>query len=810
MALSAADRRFVVDKRLGAVPMERLLDVRVQLRFEGRIDKLLPPAEDRPVLEGTQALQPEVPYAAEHADSLRFFLPRYRVLADAEGRPAVELRLAAPGGEDTGSLALTLTWDAPAVEAGLTLRVLEHRIALSLRCRVPVQGGDGAAGDTGFEHRFALQPPVPVGERQLRSTSPIADRALFDALYQALRTPAQAAALELQCIASVGVRTWRQVLVGRFTANDQLKLALRNRALFTDMLQAPAPTPAPATPVSPIASTPITTLPPPVMVDPALLHLTELRTLPGRSALMVKPLRAATIAPMRAMPVMPVKAVPQVEAATLMAAPAVSGLQVATAATAARIDPAMLNSLVLNSDFKIDSRAVVPARIALDDARQPAIVDSDLECRQELPFCFDPQQPANAGAYLAPGYDAAIHLLLPVTLTKDGKLYRVYQDNLMREVAHVAPTAFTLQREDTAPYLPALSFLASDFSTSGEGAETQVVHRVSMVYRLEPWLDETVVELARAAWAEQGLVPRFTCTIPPDAVLTLDLDLLGDDQVRRAARADLNGVDDVIDLDQDRFVRLWRERLAPPGSEIRGRVEFKHFDGTPQQVDVRLSLTEGSAQLLDVVFQGPVEGQPGRLGVLVRNRIESPVQISALPGEPLTGGGMAHPADPAAVVGTVLPPLGTLRIEYDLGGGSAPADFSPSVMASPQPNLAALLRLLMVVPGSASLGFDLALQAAESCFAATGGIGGTEPLTGLLVEFDDGTRTTLTPQSPQAAVSLFGRLIDQLLGQAGPAQRYFYRVTNLHASGEGARTGWAEGVAGGALTVGRAQVGLDF
>jgi hypothetical protein len=332
--------------------------------------------------------------------------------------------------------------------------------------------------------------------------------------------------------------------------------------------------------------------------------------------------------------------------------------------------------------------------------------------------------------------------------------------------------------------------------------------RVAMAYRLEPWLDPTVLELARAALAEQRLVPRFTTSIAADARLTLELDVLGAAQARSAARIDIGGVEDTLDLDHATFVRLWRERLAPAGGSIGGRVEYTLFDGTQAQVPVRLSLWDASNGLLDVAFLGPVAEQPGRLRVQVRNRIESPVEIVELPGEVLAGGIVAHPVDPASAIGKTLQPQGSLQIDYDSGpAATAPADFDPSVLGRATPKLDALLRLLMVTPGYASLGFGVTLKAADGSFTATAG---TEPITGLLVEFDDGTRVTLTPQSTQVEVSLVGSLIEQLMGRPNDSQRYLFRVTNLYAGGEGARTSWTEGHGGTPLQVGAAQVQLDF
>ena len=61
-----------------------------------------------------------------------------------------------------------------------------------------------------------------------------------------------------------------------------------------------------------------------------------------------------------------------------------------------------------------------------------------------------------------------------------------------------------------------------------------------------------------------------------------------------------------------------------------------------------------------------------------------------------------------------------------------------------------------------------------------------------------------------ALVAVFVLGLALFLGTGDDSQRYFYRVTNLHASGEGARTSWLEGHGPTPLQVGTATVKLDF
>lgn len=839
-----ATSTFVVDRSLEALPLTRLLDVRARLKVEGMFEKPIVTAGDRPVLNGNQALTPNTLYAAEKNGTLRYYLPEYRVSVEDGQRPAVQLRYQAGDDDEVGRLTIALAWTAPRA-AGLTVRAMDHVASLGLRFRVPVQDANGNPSTAGgVEQTIPLQPLQQAGDLTARSTTIFRDKTTFNTVYQALCLNDgndQVASLDIQIRARVGIRTWRQVIVGRPTEVDQAKVLKYRGALFTDMVHKESLGTLHAVPSAGAARIRLTAPPPDVTsrVDATrtVVARPETRRMVMATPRAVSPAVAAVAAPRRVMtaparpaiatmrvampaarisPAMTVAAAAAAPAARAAATPvAVSARPSLERATLSRVNTPKLAQAVAVSDLRIANRAVVPIRMVLDTARQPAIVDGELENRQSLPFSFDPGKPDNDDVFAVEGFDrGGIHLLLPLRLTApDGSAHVVYQDNLMRDVVHIAPNEFRLERDATAPFLPSLSFLASEFGTTDgtNDEDADVLFRVAAVYRLEPWLDPDVVELARAELATQGLVARFTTSVARDAALTLDLDLLGNEQQRGGATVDpARGITDTLELDHTTFVRLWRERLSNPASGgITGNVEYKLFDGSPVQVKVRLSLWEASSELFDVAPVGGVDGQPGRYRVVVRNRIESPARVTALPSVVVSGGATAHAVDAGSIVGQVFQPQESREIMYDVSGGAADVDdLEPTVLARAEPNLPALLKLLMLTPGYASLGFSLAVKAAATAFAPS--TGGGEALTGLLVEFDDGSRATLTPSQPQMDVSLVGRLLDQILGTGDDSQRYFYRVTNLHASGEGARTSWLEGRGAASLEVGVAAVRLDF
>jgi hypothetical protein len=176
--------------------------------------------------------------------------------------------------------------------------------------------------------------------------------------------------------------------------------------------------------------------------------------------------------------------------------------------------------------------------------------------------------------------------------------------------------------------------------------------------------------------------------------------------------------------------------------------------------------------------------------------------------EKLAEGIVAKVLNAGSLINKKLAPQEVVDIEYQVTPSDANVgSILPEVFGSVEPNLNELLKVLMLSPGYSSMGFSVPVKAADGLFSTTRG---PEPLTGLLVEFDDGTRAKLTPEAPATQVSLVGRLADQLLGKVDDQHRYFYRVTNLHPSGEGARTSWKEGQGEDLLQVGTAVVQLDF
>jgi hypothetical protein len=860
-------KMFVVDRNLRAVSVDRLLEYRGKLRSGGSLGADTREAVGLPVLEGGQELLPNTVYSSATDPSVRYYLPEYRISVDDEGRPEVELRYGEADGGEVGRLTVTLTWSPPTVSEG-ELRAMDHSADLSLRYEVPIQNDDGASGvDKLAEETVPLQPLQQLGNLRATSTTIFMDEARFDVLYQAMINADRNTKLEIGITARAGIRTWKQIVVGQATVADQTAALKRRNALFTKIVSAKAPTRrspaghptgARVTATQPSAETTErmkllreALVKPRSVARRAVPTARVLEARPAAPVVLAQPMTARTAvttarAPRRrGTPSVSVRtARPTASARTAVAAgrvvtarsaaPAPAATATAAAAPVAATNPRLiataiklqkpkarelsmilkprLATAVLASDLKIKGRRVVPVQVALDTDEKPAIIDADLENRQELAFTFDPAEPSNRDVFIATEeFGRTIHLLLPIQLTtEDGSIHTVYQDNVMRDVVYIAPSEFRLVRDDETPFLPTLSFLASDFSTSDESAEAEVLFQIRVVYRLEPWLDPEVHELAREQLAREGEVARPTPIVPRNSTFRLDLDLLGDDQLRQGASIDPTiGITDELELDHDSFLRFWRERLANPGGAIRGRVEFQLYDGSPAQAPVEISFWEHTADVFDVSFSGPVSDAPGHYRVKVRNRIESPVEISDLPGEAVGEDAVAHALGQDSLVGRRLEPGEECNIDYRVQPEDAVVTtLRPTIVGRVEPDLPALLKELMVTPGYSSLSFSLTVKVGDGVFGPPPA--GSEPLTGLMVEFDDGTRVTLTAEAPESEVTLVGRLIDQILGTADTEQRYLYRVTNIYPSGEGERTKWEEGHGTADLEIHAAAVQLDF
>jgi hypothetical protein len=151
-----------------------------------------------------------------------------------------------------------------------------------------------------------------------------------------------------------------------------------------------------------------------------------------------------------------------------------------------------------------------------------------------------------------------------------------------------------------------------------------------------------------------------------------------------------------------------------------------------------------------------------------------------------------------------VPAGGSVNLDYRLDPPDADVDdIEPLLRVMVRTDLRALLPKLMVNRGYAADTFDLKVTCDPAFFGQTPP-GAPGPLTGLLVEFEADADAVLVPAAPSKDVKVRMPILPWLLKEPG-GQRYRYRVTNLHGTGEGVRPGavggWVDGEGGGTLTV---------
>ncbi len=819
---------ILVDRMLRGVNLVDVLDARAGLTAHDRTVTAPDGREELPVLQSSATLQPGMLYPARHNKQLGFYAPAYRV-ADDSGSPAVKLTFL--GSEpEVGRLDITLAWTAPTAGTDdvTEVRVMDHVASLELVHRVLVHGSDGQITGSVTE-TVPLQPAVVSGSGVATSSTIFADRATFQAVYTAMRNVDAGPELVVGISARVVVQSWRQVHLHRPEIADLQHHLLDSNVMITNILGrrdvVKATTILQKTPVKFKLAAP----------KPAA-NVTSVRrrsaaagavALPGRltrakrraSASVTRPTFLTSLVGVNRMRDLTITgllpggrsavadvAPPDTNAEPVHLVSSVMAASLLQGQLRAEFIPS-LKDAVVDSGMVVKSRPAIPVRVAVDREGKPALVEVEVAGEQRMPFVYPPQESPGvySGAAEADGA-AAIRFLVQRQIHREGKpTITVLQDNVLKDVIHLPPTQFRLGRDRTSPYLPRLSFVLSEVATTDDDVDAEVLFRAAVVYELEPWTDPEIVEAVRVDLAPSGIVPTFTVIAPRSVRFLLDGEERADAEVDP-----LIGIRDILDLDAGGFAELTGRHLA--GSGLGGEVTFDLFDGSEARAEVRLSFTEVAHDLVDVLFTGRDSGQ---CIVSMRNRIESPITIVALPEVRVTAAGRAAPVNGSTVIGRRLAPMEAVEVRYQLEDPAVVlTDFAPPVLAQPHPDVQRLCaQLIEGPPGYDSMAFAVPVAAADGVFAAT-----DDPatqLTGLLVEFDDDSRVTLTPDAPEVEVSLIGRLLDQVFAPDGDdrEERYFYRVTNLHLAGEGARSAWQEAKGTSPLTVGVALgdlTGLPF
>lgn len=784
-------------------------------------------------------LRPGVLYESSADPKVRFYLPEYRLNA-VDGRYTTRLKWRDEHDDPNGPLAF-LTLDAAAVTPpappGLTLQEIRHQAAARIGYQMPVQESSAPSGGIRPMLWIEVGALVPVEQGARRARLPLYDKRDFDRLYQVMTDGNFNAYLEIRCFATAGRRTWRQVVLGLIDLAVQKNALEKKKVLYTNLVSKKAL----ETRADPVLVDPNTrkvdlgTKPPVNIRWKEAIHIAgtpvpdlvkESGPAPGLSPavtgkLTEKLANATTIHPSLFKPSVAPIASPaflghptaaQPAPAPPPAAPVLNELVVQPVLERAYARP--LDQVLATSDLRTrvfnTSRKAVPVKAVVDEDGRPALIQIPVETNQKIaPFWFL----VNTNAYMfdIPGdIQPGTHHILIRMEVRDGAgqvLGVFYQDSAYTDQFYYQPQEFRLPRLEAPPYLPDMRIVFCDLVTEkdGEGGgagdnEATLNYKVQLAYRVLPYIDPLLLDLA------QQQVPDVQAHFNALAPQTTHLSLRVPEDETGGALTDVprpevevrfdQGIVDEIELSRTEFERIFSFFQAPAGVGIDGSVEASLIGDLTARVPVRLSLKQNTGSVFGHTYLGQVNGMHR---VRLVNRIESPVTIGALYRVALGGGVFAFPQ---AAPGQVVQPGWQLDLDYRVEpANAAVADIPPSLSVTINADPGRLWPQLFINQGYTSETFPVHLMI-ESDFFGVVPPGGSDPLTGVQIEFDEGTSATLTAARLQADVNLRIPLLPRLMGDA-QAKKYRYRVTNLLGADAhpGARSDWMSGEGDSPLAV---------
>ncbi len=609
----------------------------------------------------------------------------------------------------------------------------------------------------------------PVGNGVRRAHLPISDRRDFERLYQVLSDGSFNSRLVIRCFATMGRRTWRQVVLDRFdVASLQASLnweRIRPRGL-----------PDAAAALNPLSATnpKISKL---QVVNPVLaanLHVTQL----NKTTLFQSPSDKVTLN----------KIIP-----TESFVNPTLDLQ-KTRPWAKIFEHSDLHVRVNNQD-----QYVLPVKAVLADDGYPQLMQIQVESGQAIaPFWFSLDR--DSYVFDLPGDmdPNANHILIPFHV-KNGTgqvIGLFYQDSAYTDQIYYQPQEFRVPRLDTPPYLPdmRIAFLnlvtldgnatdtATGTATATANSQPELHYKAMLGYRAVPHIDPLLLDLAQQQMPD--IKARFNALAPANTHLSL---LLQKDEasveLSPVERPDVDvrfdqGLVDTIELSQSEFERIFALFQSASGIGVEGSVTAALLGDLTAHVPVLLSLKQTTGDLFSHTYLGP-QGN-GLHRVRLVNRIESSVTIVELYRVALGGGLFAFPQ---AAGNIVVLPGGQIDLDYQVTpAGANVVDIAPALKTSVNADPLKLWPQLFINQGYISDTFTLSLSIEPDYFGVIPP-GGSEPLSAVAVVFGDGTSVKLSATQLQAQVTLHMPLLPRLLG-SGQAKQYRYRVTNLVGEGE--------------------------
>jgi hypothetical protein len=658
----------------------------------------------------------------------------------------------------------------------------------------------GGANDAGSVLRVEVGALEPVGSGVRRARLAISSKPDFDRLYQVMTDSSFGCQLEIHCFAAAARRTWRQLVLGTISFAAQTVALKEKKVLFTEVL-------------GPRSSAPAQEVETPGNTRKVIVANRAIEPMRSTDAIkfvqvpdinLVRGMHPAVAAP-RLMRV----AVPGAAATSVLERSAVQEMAVQPVLARAYARP--LPEVIQASDISTKVGQVrvkaAPVKAIVDEDGQPALLRIPIEAVQQIdPFWF--LVATNAYMFDIPGdmLPTGHHILIPIeVLDGSGQVLAVfYQDSAYADRFYYQPQEFRVPRTDAPPYLPDLRILFIDLVTqSNDGNDDEAIlnYKVRIAYRLLPHIDPLLLDLAQQQVPD--VEAKFSALAPESASLSLKVpeDETGGvltDVPRPAVEVHFDqGVVDEIELSRTEFERIFAFFQSPSGVGIDGAVHAGLLGNLTTSVPVRLSLKQNAGVFFGHTFLGPLGN--GIYRVRLYNRIESPVTIEALYRVTLGGGVFAFPQ---ATPGQIVQPGGQLDLDYRVDPDTAVVvDISPALSTSIDADPRRLWPLLFVNQGYTTDTFTVHLSVEPEFFGVTPP-GGSDPLTGVQIEFEGAATRTLSPALLEADIDLYIPLLPRLLGDP-QAKMYRYRVTNLlGADGHaGAKTDWMNGDGGAPLTI---------
>lgn len=745
--------------------------------------------DDALALSPSGTLEAGVAYSASDGSARSFALPTY-TLQETAGRYATSLKwleTTQPGGA-IARLTIGLSRTLPVAPAGGSIEEIAHEISARLVYAVPVESAAGDASESWLS--IPLGAVNRVDEQASQLVLDVNTKAEFDRLWSAMTNPAAKGRLELRCFATIGRRTWRQVIPDRVGLLDQMSLLNDRGVLLTHIVKPP-----PLIQVEPQR--------PPWRRPP----VRELRP-DFRRSVLTEPASPLVInaAPMR------MRAVRTLDTAMMMRdvatplsvladSPAVELTPVASRRALHDVFRPEMAEAVQVSDLLVDRKRVLPIRAIIDKRGRPALIRINAEAVQSVPFGFDVG--LNAYMFDVPGdlRPVMTHVLLRAEFDAgEGRPPVVYyQDSAFPNHYYYEPQEFRIPRRDEAPYLPALNIAFFDVVQAPDAGDGAILYRAHLAYRAVPYLDGIVLARLRQSLEAGGGNAVLSALVPEQATLRLRLpDEAG------SALVDVERPEATINLDDGIVdeVQLTPEALAAVITALQtggltGQVEASLPGQAETSIPIRLSLHDANGTILDRSYRGPVGD--GRVRITLRNRIESPLRIGELLATP-AGTGFAFPE---TAPGLQIASGALADIDYRLDPpGLVVTDIDPVLRMTIDPDLPALLPKIMVNKGYASKTFRISLSVDPIYFGQTMP-GDAQALAAVLVEFTDDATVVLDAAGSTDEIDLRLPILGWLLKQP-ESERYSYRVTNLLGAGAdvtGTVGAWIEGSGAGALAI---------